>query len=395
MKTLLTGLLFFITTTVFCQQLKLSPRAEVSVITCGPGSELYTSFGHSAYRVKDPLLGLDRVYNYGTFDFDTPNFYLKFARGKLMYQLRTNDFRSFLGAYRSENRWVKSQTLALDSIQKQQIFEFLEHNAKPENKSYKYDFFYDNCATKIRDVINGVLKEKVIFNSEHLTDSYSHRDLIQLYLNENPWADFGIDLGLGSVIDKEANPREYMFLPDFVLQAFDHAVVFRDGESLPMVKKKEDIFSATPGLASKATFFSPLIVFSLLALFVIGWTYRDYRRRKPSIWLDFFLLLTTGMAGLMVLLLWFATDHTATANNLNILWAFAPNLIVAFLLFKKKKTSWIRVYIRSLFILLIATVFIWLLQIQIYSIALAPILIFLGVRYFFLWKVGLTERKPS
>ena len=390
MKTLLAGILFFITTTAFCQQVKLSPRAEISVITCGPGSELYASFGHSAFRIEDPLLGLDRVYNYGTFDFDTPNFYLKFARGKLMYELSAYDFRRFLGTYRRENRWVKSQVLALDSAQKQQIFEFLEHNAKPENKSYQYDFFFDNCATKIRDVVSEVLGEKVTFGNDHLPYDYSHRDLIQLYLNESPWADFGIDLGLGSTVDKKAAPEEYMFLPDFVLQAFDHAVIVRDGVSRPIVEKTETVFSANPDLASKATLFSPLVVFSLLGLLVIGWTYWDYRRRRTSTWLDFFLLLVTGLSGLLMSLLWFATDHAATVANLNVFWAFAPNMVVAFLLFKKKK--WLRGYFRFLFILLMATVFTWLLQVQVFSIALVPILIFLGVRYLFLWRAGLVEK---
>ncbi|MCP4884843.1 MAG: DUF4105 domain-containing protein, partial [Flavobacteriales bacterium] len=128
----------------YAQELILSPNAEVSVITCGPGTdELYASFGHSAFRVLDIKNKIDRVYNYGTFDFNTPNFYGKFAQGKLLYQLRAYNFGNFLRGYHQENRWVKGQVLDLDSKQVQAVFDFLEENAKPENRSYHYDFFYD------------------------------------------------------------------------------------------------------------------------------------------------------------------------------------------------------------------------------------------------------------
>ncbi len=122
----------------------------MSVITCGPGTdELYASFGHSAFRVLDRENKIDRVYNYGTFDFNTPNFYGKFAQGKLLYQLSAYNFGNFLKSYHRENRWVKGQVLDLDVNQVQKVFDFLEENAKPENRSYNYDFFYDNCSTKL------------------------------------------------------------------------------------------------------------------------------------------------------------------------------------------------------------------------------------------------------
>ena len=136
-RSFLVGLALIVQMTLVAQGSGLSPAAQVSVITCGPGTELYSTFGHSAFRIKDPVNGLDRVYNYGTFNFNTPNFYVKFARGKLLYELRAYNFGNFLRGYQEENRWVKEQVLNLKNDQVQQVFDFLENNANPENRAYK------------------------------------------------------------------------------------------------------------------------------------------------------------------------------------------------------------------------------------------------------------------
>ena len=103
-------------------QNKLSPKATISVITCGSGDELFTAFGHSAFRLQDPVLKVDRVYNYGTFDFNAPNFYLNFAKGKLIYQLSVSNYRDFIRAYQYEKRWVESQLLDLNYSEVQMLF---------------------------------------------------------------------------------------------------------------------------------------------------------------------------------------------------------------------------------------------------------------------------------
>src|SRR5690606_22569898 len=156
-KTKFLFFLLFMPLLVLGQSVKLSPRAEISIITCGPGEELYSSFGHSAFRVKDPALKLDFAYNYGTFDFNKPNFYIKFAQGKLLYELSVSYFEDFVYNYKIEGRWVKEQVLNLSQDEKNQLFNFLNINAQPENKEYLYDFFFDNCSTKIRDVLEEVL----------------------------------------------------------------------------------------------------------------------------------------------------------------------------------------------------------------------------------------------
>jgi len=367
---------------LFSQEIQLSSEAEISVITVDPGSQLVDAFGHSAFRIKDSPLGIDQAYNYGMYNFNTPNFYNKFARGKLLYDLGSYPFHLFLKSYVKENRTVKEQILLLSLQEKQQFFEFLQHNAKPENKSYLYDFLFDNCATKLPEVSSKILKGNIEFNYDFEEKDLTFRDLIHLYLNEQPWGALGIDLALGSVIDRKATPKEYTFLPDYVFESYRNSSL----NSQPIVKETKILFEAEPKEKGRK-FFTPLVLFSLLAVLVILITFNDFKKKKRSKWLDFFLFFTTGIIGLLVLLLWLATDHTATANNYNIFWAFMPNLIVAFQLLKNNLKGWIRKYSVLLVILLIMTAIFWILKVQVFSIAIIPILLMLFVRYWFLSKV--------
>lgn len=365
-------------------QQKLTSEATVSVVTCGPGNELYSAFGHSAFRVYDPLLKLDKIYNYGTFDFNKPNFYLNFAKGKLTYQLSTTRYGYFLQQFNYENRWVKTQELDLDSADVQAVYDFLENNAKPENRSYQYDFFYDNCSTKIEEVIKAVLKDKVTFNNNHITNNKSHRDLIADYTAEKfKWGKFGIDLALGSVIDREATAAEFKFLPDYIYLGFNNATINVDGKNIPLVKAHNTFLNEVKQ-PQPFSVFQPFIVFLVIALFFIYKTYQDYSANKRTKWVDFFLYFITGLIGIVVLLLWFATSHTATYKNFNFLWAFAPNLVIAFFMFKNINPKWLTNYNKLLLVLLAIQAILWVLKIQVFNIAIIPILAMLFVRYRFL-----------
>ena len=373
----------FITTTCFAQQIQLSPKAEVSVITCGPGTdELYASFGHSAFRVLDLENKIDRVYNYGTFDFATPNFYGKFAQGKLLYQLRAYNFGNFLRGYHDENRWVKGQVLDLTSIQVQEVFDFLENNAKPENRSYNYDFFYDNCSTKLFDVLEQVLGDNIIFESDFDKENYTHRDLIELYMGHQPWADFGIDLALGADIDRKASSKEYMFLPDYVFEAFTTIQIKEGDQNKPIVKRTEEILLSYDEETNNGGL-TPLLLFGILSLIILIFTYLDYKKKSRNKTLDIFIFSITGVVGIMLLLLWFATDHSATANNFNILWAFAPNIMFAFLINRNAKLS--KYYAFTLLILLDIMVLLWIFKVQVFHYSLIPLTLSLYVRYIYLW----------
>ena len=376
-------LLFFSCFQLAAQQ-KLSSEATVSVVTCGQGSELYSAFGHSAFRVYDPLLKLDKIYNYGTFDFNKPNFYLNFAKGKLIYQLSTAHYGYFLQQFNYENRWVKTQELDLHDIDVQAVYDFLENNAKPENRSYQYDFFYDNCSTKIEEVIKAVLKDKVIFNNNHITSHKSHRDLIADYTADKfKWGKFGIDLALGSVIDKEASLAEYKFLPDYIYLGFNNATINFDGNIKPLVKADHKVLNERVS-PQPFSILQPFIVFLVIALFFIWKTYQNYSSNKRTKWVDFILYFISGLIGIVVLLLWFATSHTATYKNLNFLWAFAPNLVVAVFMFNSVLPKWLANYNKLLLVLLAIQSILWILEVQVFNIAIIPIMAMLFIRYSYL-----------
>ena len=377
--------LFVLSFTQFYAQLQLSKKATLSVVTCGSGEELYSTFGHSAFRVHDALNGIDRIYNYGTFDFNAPNFYLNFAKGKLTYQLSVESFDRFIRIYNYEKRWVKTQVLNLKTQEVQEVFNYLENNAKPENKNYKYDFFYNNCATKIEEVIKIVLKEKVQFTNEHITTQKSHRDLIEDYTNQTLWGKFGIDLALGSVIDKEAKKNDYKFLPDYIYQSFANATIIHNNEEQPLVLKEFSILKFNNQKNSNFIT-TPFGIILMLSLFIAFVTFKNHQSQKRSKWLDFSIYFTTGLIGIVILLLWFATDHTATYNNYNILWAFAPNLFVSFYMLKTKLPDWLKQYNKLLLLLILIMMVFWVLKIQIFSNALILFLSALAYRYKFILK---------
>ena len=201
------------------QYVPLSEAAKVSILTMGPGDNLYDKFGHSAFRIEDPTRGFDAVYNYGVYDFDTPNFYTKFAQGKLLYKLEGVNSQPFIDHYIAQNRWIKQQELDLSYSEKQELFTFLNNNLKPENKYYKYDFFYDNCATKIRDVLVNVLGDDIIYTADFTSEDKTFRELIQQNVHWNTWGSVGMDVAIGAVTDKKATTWQYQFLPDYVFLA--------------------------------------------------------------------------------------------------------------------------------------------------------------------------------
>jgi len=363
------------------QQLQLTQNAQISVITIAPGDELADSFGHSAFRVRDTFLSIDYVYNYGVYNFNTPNFYAKFAQGKLLYDLGISRFERFLNSYKAQNRTIVEQILHLTTQEKQSFFEFLQHNAKPENKSYLYDFFFDNCATKLRDVSDEILTENIQLGYDFDTSDFTFRNLIHNYLDEQPWGKFGIDLALGSVIDRKATPQEYLFLPDYEYESFKKGSI----SEKPLVRIERTLFKSSP-VEKSPSYFTPLVTFIFVGILVVLITFRDIKRKQRSKWLDVILFLFTGIVGLLVLLLWFATDHSATQKNYNFLWAFLPNLPLAFLFLKTTLNPWLEKYLILLLVLLFISAFLWVLKIQVFSIALIPILVLLGVRYLYLIK---------
>lgn len=376
--------LLLISVSVKAQFVPLSETSEISIITIGPGAELYDKFGHSAFRIQDPATGQDVVFNYGVYDFDTPNFYTKFAQGKLLYQLGVSYYQPFFQSYVAQNRWVKEQTLNLNYTEKQAISDFLWNNAQPENKKYKYDFFFDNCATKIRDVVQIVLGDKLEYSEDYIKEELTFRQLIQQNLQANSWGSLGIDIALGAVIDKKAKPIEYQFLPEYVYEGAANAVIHRNGTSESLVKQTNVLFENTPTPPDTNFLMSPLFVLGILGLLIVFITYKDYKKNTRSRYLDLFIFLFTGLIGMLLLLLWFATDHTATAYNYNLLWAFPISILLIFAISKRQASKRLKRYSVLLLLLLVLLTIHWITGVQVFAIGLLPLLVALAVRYVYL-----------
>ena len=369
-------------------QVQLSDRAEISVLTLGPWQgEVFTAFGHSAFRVYDPVRRIDAAYNYGVFDFDQPNFYLNFARGNNMYMLGVMSYPHFEYAYMSDNRYIHEQILNLRPDQKQRLFDFLQWNARPENREYLYDYFYDNCATKIPEVMLRVFGDSVAFDGSYIKTRYSFRDLTDIYLEQQPWGDLGIDIGLGLPTDKIATPYEYMFLPDYVESGFANATILANGKREPLVKKTNIIYESHPE-ENASGFFSPLIVFTLFLLVTMMISYRDLKRNGISMYFDGVLFTIVGFLGLCLLLLWTVTSHHAAARNFNLLWAL-PTHLIAVIAFARKP-AWLKKYFLIVSIAMGLLLVVWVFLPQDLHYSLIPLVIALGIRAYVQYRI----RKP-
>ncbi len=370
--------LLFLITTAGQAQVRLSGNAEISVLTCGPWQEqLYAAFGHSAFRVNDPVNRIDYVYNYGVFNFNKPNFYLNFARGQNMYELGVFDYRNFEYSYIYENRYIHEQVLNLRPEEKQKIFDFLEWNARPENREYLYDYFYDNCATKIPAVMLEVFGDSVKFDGSYISTDYSFRELTDLYLKHQPWGDLGIDIGLGLPTDKKATPYQYMFLPDFVESGFAHASINHHGTWESLVRSTSITYESLPE-KYPINPFHPLMIFSLFLLITVFISYRDLKRKKLSTVFDTALFGILGILGIALLLLWTATNHQAAARNLNLLWALPTHIVAVFAFIRQP--SWLKKYFLAVAILTALLVISWSLLPQKLNYFLIPFVMAGGVR---------------
>jgi len=378
------------------QQLSLSEDAEISILTIGPGPNLYDKFGHSAFRIKDDNKQWDSIFNYGTFDFNTPNFYTKFAQGKLLYSLSVGKYDAFYQTYVRQDRWVKEQVLNLTYAEKQALFEFLVNNAQPENKEYLYDFCYDNCATRIRDVLADALNEKVNYKDSFIEETKTFRELIQQNVTANSWGSLGMDAAIGSVTDVEATPWQHQFLPQYVFEAAAVATIIRNDQQVPLVRDTKVLYQNSEEQAGTPFVMSPLFVFGLLALLIIWITYSDMRRGSRSRYLDGVLFFTTGLIGVILLLLWFATDHSATQNNYNVLWAFPFSLLFFVAIGRKQPKNWLHRYVIFLLLLMLLLVLHSITGVQRFAIGFIPLFVAMGIRYVYLVSyLKKNKRMPS
>lgn len=357
-----------------------SCELRISLLTCSPGEELYSTFGHTALRVQNMQTGSDHVYNYGSFEFG-PDFYTQFIRGKLLYFLSVEDFRDFMYQYQMEGRGVQEQSILLDCHEKQKLVSALQNNAREENRYYRYDFLFDNCTTRAGDMVATQSDTPVVFHNILPPETPSFRNLLHTYLDKGkqPWSKLGIDILLGSRLDRKVTNKESMFLPDYLLKGFDSARI----NGKPLVTAPVTILESAITI-KKNSWFTPAIVFSFVLLLVVALSFI----RKPGIErglmvFDFILFLLLGMAGLLLLFMWFGTDHTVCRDNLNLLWALPTHIIAA--VFVRSQRNWVKGYFRIVMWLSIMLALTWFILPQQMNNALLPIVLLVIFRS---WKIS-------
>lgn len=360
-----------------------SSRLRISLLTCTPGSELYSVFGHSALRVVDSAAGTDVVYNFGTFNFDDPNFYSKFVLGKLMYFLSQEYYPDFLFSYKYFNRGIREQVLDLNGNEKKQIQQELFVNISEENRYYKYDFLYDNCTTRLRDIIFKNRNNLPVDLPELNRQRKTFRDHLHGYLDraEMQWTKLGIDLLLGVGADKVMSSTEAMFLPDHLFTGVALANI--SGRQLV----KQDLVplqDAQPSTTKLDFWLTPMFFFSLFALLVVFPAFPNGKSfRRYQLIMDRILFISSGLLGCLLLFMWFGTDHQSFRNNLSIVWAMPINLLLGFIMPSNKGwfKNYLKVFSSLLFILLIFNIF----SICYINIALYPVIAALSFRS---WVIG-------
>jgi len=375
------ALILILSNSMFAQ--KISENTEVSVLTCSPGPELYTAFGHSAIRFQDLDGRLDYVFNYGSFNFSTPNFYLKFVRGELNYMLAVEGYEGFEREYSRDNRDVYAQILDLTYEQKQSLLNYLFWKSKDENKYYLYDFFFDNCATRVRDVLKHQLGDSIIFQERDYNKTL--RQMLNPYLEGRDWLHFGINTVIGLPSDQNADSQLAMYLPDNVDTVFANSYLISDKGKIPLVKERRHIIKSIKKHEKKSFFnknFTPKNVFWLFFIGTLLFTIYEFFKKKKNYILDFIITITFGLIGLLVVLTWFGTIHGAADKNLNILWALPTHLVFAFFIIKKNKPKFLKNYFLVITIYNLIFLSAWVFLPQEIDLAVLPLFLILTVRYF-------------
>lgn len=351
---------------------------RISLLTCSPGEELYAAWGHTAIRVTDRSSGIDRVYNYGTFDDSDPLFLANFTKGLMWYSLSAYPFSEFVREYQYYGRGVIEQALSLSCTDKEKIYAALQENSRDENRFYQYYFHTDNCTTRARDII---LKNSSPVQTKNIIGSPAptYRNLIHVYLNKSqPWNKLGIDILLGANLDKTVDNVQAQFLPDNLMTAFDSSYI----SNTPLVGTTQVILPA-PAPAGK-TSFTPLLLFSILAIAIV---LLSFSKSAPvERWLMvfdsvFFLLL--GLLGILLVVLWIIRVDDVCRNNFNLLWALPTYTFFAFFLTKKK--TWVRSYFKIVSVLSILLAASWFFLPQQLNLAILPLLLIIIVRS---WRIS-------
>ena len=358
-------------------------RLRISLITLSPGLELNEAFGHSAIRVIDSNAVTDHVYNYGTFDFEDPNFYLKFIKGQLRYYVNIESFNDFIFYYKQVNRGITEQELNVTAQEKRNIKNILNENVKEENKYYQYEFFKDNCTTRLRDIISKNHNPTATLPTV-MPSTFTYRNAIHQYLDKSnmPWSKLGIDILLGAKTDAVMTNTEQEFLPDNLMLALDYCT------NTKMVANTKILnYWGRPKKVSPVLF-QPLYCSVGLLLLFLCLHYKKIRYGSTQVVsntmqaiirnFDIALFFIVGILGVLLIFMWWGTDHSMTKNNYNLIWASPLFIWYAFSF--AKKTNTVKKFSLYAAIILILLVCFWFFMPQQLNVALIPIVILLAWR---------------
>jgi hypothetical protein len=355
---------------------QVSQDTTIYLLTCSPGTATYSIYGHSALRVVIPDINADQVFNWGVFDFSTPNFVWKFAKGKLNYILGVYPYEIFLNEYFVDKRSVFSQTINLDASEKRILLGLIQTNLLPENRLYKYDFFYDDCSTRIRDLIEKAVGTKLSYPPDENKRMPSFRDLVGEYQNSYPWLKMGVDLIMGTPGEVKASFRDRMFLPLYLQKNLSLAVVNRDHKLIPLLSSSETILEFPEPVMKNRFYATPIFLFMFLFIIIVILS-AIYRNRTFINVLDLSLFGLFSLIAVLMIFFNFFTDHQQMKLNLNLIW-FNPAIIISLfcLIFKKKGEIWFRIVFFLSIIFLPLTIIIP----SAINISFVPVILILALR---------------
>ena len=366
--------LIFFSPNIYANELENKNRYKISILSIGEGPSLVDAFGHTAIRVKDAELKNDVVFNFGVYDFNSPNFYSNFVKGRPEYKLGIQNYNNLTQNYIRQKRYIVEHQLNLDQNSIKIIIDLLVE--KLNDPYYIYDYFRDNCTTRAADIVIDKTNNKFKDNKLESESILSYRDLIHGKINENSWAALGIDLCLGAIIDKKITTRETFFLPENLMNYLD----LYEGDII----KRNIIYSPESKISYRENLPSPLLINLILSLIIVVITIFNFKSNKWNKSLDTLIFLISGSIGILIIYLWFFSNHFAGAQNFNFLWAFPFNFALIFAIYKNKIPNWSIGYIKLLIILIILLFLHWTTGVQKYNLTLLPIFVALLIRYSFL-----------
>lgn len=292
---------------------------KISLLTCSPGGEeIYELFGHTAIRIQNEKE--DLVYNYGLFDFNAPHFIWRYIKGETDYALGIQPYSHFISVYTARGSEVREQKLNLTSTEKQKLYETLQENARPENRIYRYNYFFDNCATrprlKIEESINGLIKY------DERVDTETFRDALHKHLAGHAWAQFGIDLCLGKDADKQMEETDRYFMPVYLHEAFRRALIVPSQGDFRDLVLSDTLLNRIPTApkesATDESFWTPQTCGILLLLLIAGISIYGLIRNRLFWGIDVVLFSLAGCAGCILAFLSLYSQHPAVDSNWNL-----------------------------------------------------------------------------